>query len=52
MAKPGKVDIKKMEAESNKTEESKKIEEAKEAIKKWMISASMQGWRTNQEVIF
>ena len=50
-AKPGKVDIKKMEAESNKTEESKKIEEAKEAIKKWMTSASMQGWRTKQNEV-
>ena len=50
-AKPGKVDIKKMEAESNKPEESKKIEEAKEAIKKWMTSASMQGWRTKQNEV-
>ena len=50
-AKPGEADIKKMEAESNKTEESKKIEGAKEAIKKWMTSASMQGWLTKQNEV-
>ena len=32
-------------------EESKKMEEAKEAIKKWMSSASMQGWRTKQNEV-
>ena len=53
-------EVKKVEAESKpnqqseaKTseEESKKNEEAKEAIKKWMTSASMQGWRTKQNEV-
>ena len=52
-------EVKKVEAELKpdqyevKTckEESKKIEEAKEAIKKWMTSASMQGWRTKQNEV-
>lgn len=47
-ANPVGVDIKNMEAEFNKTEQSEKIVEAKEAIKKWMTSASMQGWRSKQ----
>ena len=52
-------DVKKVEAElkpdqieaKTSKEESKKIEEAKEAIKKWMTSASMQCWRIKQNEV-